>query len=400
MQHWIEEYKVDGYRFDLSKGFTQTNTLGNTSAWGQYDASRVAIWKMYANYIWSMDSDFYVILEHFAENSEEKELAEYGMMLWGNMNHSYSQLSMGYDDSFDWGSYKTRGWSVPHLVSYMESHDEERMMYRNTTSGNSSASYDIQNLDTGLERIILSAAMFFTVPGPKMLWQFGELGYDTSIDFNGRTGEKPIKWYYYDIDERKDIYDHFAALIKLKTENEAFRSDDFEIVDNGLLKRIKITDATMNVIVLGNFDVEQGSVSGDFHDTGWWYDYFKGDSLEVNDTAVSLTLEPGEFRIYTSVKLDKPELSVSVNDLFYGRDYDSWFNVYPNPVTDRLNIDLADEYAGQDLSVAILDINGRQVYSSSSFSDSYIDAGSLPRGIYFMRLSTPVATATRKFVKK
>ncbi|MCF8222634.1 MAG: T9SS type A sorting domain-containing protein [Bacteroidales bacterium] len=400
MQHWIEEYKVDGYRFDLSKGFTQTNTLGNTGAWGQYDASRVAIWKMYANYIWSMDSDFYVILEHFAENSEEKELAEYGMMLWGNMNHSYSQLSMGYDDSFDWGSYKTRGWSVPHLVSYMESHDEERMMYRNTTSGNSSGSYDIQNLDTGLERIILSAAMFFTVPGPKMLWQFGELGYDTSIDFNGRTGEKPIKWYYYDIDERKDIYDHFAALIKLKTENEAFRSDDFEIVDNGLLKRIKITDATMNVIVLGNFDVEQGSVSGDFHDTGWWYDYFKGDSLEVDDTAVSLTLEPGEFRIYTSVKLDRPELSVSVNDLFYGRDYDSWFNVYPNPVTDRLNIDLAEEYAGVDLSVAILDINGRQVYSSSSFSGRYINTGSLPRGMYFIRLSTPGATATRKFVKR
>ncbi len=31
---WITEYKIDGFRFDLSKGFTQKNTLGNTAAWG------------------------------------------------------------------------------------------------------------------------------------------------------------------------------------------------------------------------------------------------------------------------------------------------------------------------------------------------------------------------------
>ena len=241
--------------------------------------------------------------------------------------------------------------------------------------------------------------MFFTVPGPKMLWQFGELGYDVSIDFNGRTGEKPIKWYYYDIEERKNIYDHFAALIKLKTENEAFRSDNFIIADDGLSKRIKITDASMNVIVLGNFDVQPGSVSGDFHDTGWWYDYFRGDSLEVNDTAVSLTLDPGEFRIYTSVKLDSPEPSVSVNDLFYDRNYDSWFDVYPNPVTDRMNINLADEYATMELDITILNIKGRKVYSSSSFSGSYIDLGSLPRGMYLINISTGTRSATRRFIK-
>ena len=45
VRFWLDKYHVDGFRFDLSKGFTQKNTLGNTEAWGQYDISRINIWK-------------------------------------------------------------------------------------------------------------------------------------------------------------------------------------------------------------------------------------------------------------------------------------------------------------------------------------------------------------------
>ncbi len=64
------------------------------------------------------------------------------------------------------------------------------------TYGNSNARYNIKELNTALNRIKLAAAFFITVPGPKMIWQFGELGYDYSIDYNGRVGNKPIKWDY------------------------------------------------------------------------------------------------------------------------------------------------------------------------------------------------------------
>ena len=86
---------------------------------------------------------------------------------------------------FSWISYKNRGWSDPHLVGYMESHDEERLMFRNLAYGNSGGSYNIKSLNTALERMELAGAFFFTIPGPKMIWQFGELGYDFSIDENG-----------------------------------------------------------------------------------------------------------------------------------------------------------------------------------------------------------------------
>jgi hypothetical protein len=57
----------------------------------------------------------------------------------------------------------------------MESHDEERLMFKNLTYGNSSGTYNIKDLQTALDRVKLAAAFFLTLPGPKMIWQFGEL---------------------------------------------------------------------------------------------------------------------------------------------------------------------------------------------------------------------------------
>jgi 1,4-alpha-glucan branching enzyme len=39
--YWLNEFKVDGFRFDLSKGFTQVNSGSDVGAWSNYDASRI-----------------------------------------------------------------------------------------------------------------------------------------------------------------------------------------------------------------------------------------------------------------------------------------------------------------------------------------------------------------------
>jgi 1,4-alpha-glucan branching enzyme len=65
-RYWLEEFHVDGIRFDFTKGFT--NTSGDGSA---YDPARIAILSRMANEIWSFKEDAYVILEHLAGNQEE-----------------------------------------------------------------------------------------------------------------------------------------------------------------------------------------------------------------------------------------------------------------------------------------------------------------------------------------
>ena len=86
-----------------------------------------------------------------------------------------------------------------------------------------------------------------------MVWQFGELGYDYSIDYNGRTGEKPIRWDYPDDFRRKYLYDFYGALIKLRTEHPAFETTNFTLYVGAALKKIVLIHPEMDVVILGKF---------------------------------------------------------------------------------------------------------------------------------------------------
>ncbi|MGB0930577.1 MAG: alpha-amylase family glycosyl hydrolase, partial [Chitinophagales bacterium] len=302
-KYWLDEYRFDGYRFDLSKGFTQNNTGDDIGAFGQRDDSRIALLKRMADKLWETDPTAYVILEHFADNNEEKELADYGMMLWGNVNHDYSEAAMGYSSNLSGVSYKSRNFNSPHLVSYMESHDEERMMYRLLNNGNSNGSYNTQNFETAIERVKMAASFFFTVPGPKMLWQFGEVGYDFSINrctdgsINGncRLSDKPVRWDYYNDENRRSLYDHYRLMIHLKKNYPTFQTDNFNIEVGSTFKTIRLRHDEMDAIIVGNFDVVEKSKLVTFTNFGTWYDFLSGEELEITDIFKTINLAPGEF---------------------------------------------------------------------------------------------------------
>ena len=381
LQYWMQEYKIDGFRFDLAKGFTQNNTLGNVSLWGNYDASRVAILEDYANFIWSVNNNAYDILEEFADNSEETVLANYGMLLWGNLNNNYAQNTMGFSSSSDisWISYKARGWNNPNVVGYMESHDEERLMYKNLQFGNSSGTYDVRNLATALKREELAANFFFTIPGPKMIWQFGELGYDISIDFNGRTGRKPIHWDYFNDANRKNVYDIWRTLTAFKQQQPVFNTTDFTLNVSNLVKNIVLRDASMDVVLVGNFDVIAQNVSPNFTKTGTWYEYYTGSSLNVTNTSMIINLQPGEYRLYSSVPLSNPLGIVKVNN-----PLNQTLKIYPNPVQNsfRINHDVQ--------SVKIYDLTGRLIkrFNGQFIKNKSFDIQALAPSIYLMQIKT------------
>ena len=379
--YWLDSFRVDGFRFDFTKGFT--NTAGD--GWN-YDPSRIAILKRMADSIWSMNSEAYVILEHLTANTEESVLSDYGMLLWGNMNHSYTEATMGYHDSnksdFSGISYLNRGWSDPHLVGYMESHDEERLMYKNLSYGNSSGTYNIQDRNTALERMALAGVFFFTVPGPKMIWQFGELGYDYSIDYDCRACNKPIRWDYYDTGVRRRVYQLWSALINLKRSEAAFSSDDFTLLVTDAAKRIEINHADMDVRIIGNFDVENLAVNPSFSKTGWWYSYFEGDSINVSDPQETISLAPGKYRLYTSKRLTKPDISAGVDKYKIAL---SEFQVYPNPVKGLLYMEPLPESS----RLTFLNSAGQVVQSLDMKRDQdHVDLSSLPPGLYILSRQT------------
>ncbi len=388
--YWLDTFRVDGFRFDFTKGFTNTSGDG----WN-YDPSRISILKQMADSIWNVNSEAYVILEHLTANSEESVLSEYGMMLWGNMNSAYSEATMGYHESnksdFSDISYLNRGWSNPHLVGYMESHDEERLMYKNLSYGNSSGTYNIQDRNTALERMALAGVFFFTIPGPKMIWQFGELGYDYSIDYDCRVCNKPIRWDYYDTGVRRRVYQLWSALINLKRSEPAFSSSDFTLGVSDAAKKIEINHVDMDVRIIGNFDVENLAISPSFSRPGWWYSYFEGDSINVSDLQEAISLNPGEYRLYTTKRLVKPDIPAGIRD---SRAKENNLQVYPNPVMGLLYMEPIPESS----RLNILNSAGQVVQSLDMKRDQdHVNLSSLPPGIYI--LSRQTGTESPQYVK-
>ena len=402
LEYLLTEYDVDGFRFDLTKGFTQKQTDPDVAAWGRKDESRIAILKDYADHIWSVNEDAVVIFEHLSDWDEEKILAEHGIQLWRNVNGEYRSAVSGGS-----GNFSTMYSNAPFggFVGYMESHDEERICYGATndassvtwgviglgndwnndkkmskdgafftvknvsvaaddcfkirkagewndafnygagtdnyklavgqgyvmTNGSSSknmyvpaaGTYDIyfsletetvwlmksgerpsdpsvtpgeseDALTVAMRRAGASAAFFLTVPGPKMIWQFGEIGYDYSIDYNDRTGEKPVVTDKYMAEPaRKALYDTYSVLLKFRRENPRFFDKDakFEWTPSGAMKKITCSVDGKTFHVVGNFGKSVATYSVP---AGTWTDYINGGTVSG-----SITLKEGEFRLLT-----------------------------------------------------------------------------------------------------
>ncbi len=380
--HWLSEYKIDGYRLDFTKGLTQKVST-NDGQFSAYDQSRVDILKRYADSIRKEFPDAYLILEHLAAKDEEQALQSLGFLLWGGNreNKAYNEATMGYNTNSNFSSVvynsNERGFTNPYLVGYMESHDEERLMYKNLTYGNSSGTYNVRNLATALRRMEAASSLFLTIPGPKMIWQFGERGYDKSIfacpdntvpqpyptDICKLTRKEP-RWQYMQETSRKRLFEVNASLIKLRnTQPVLFASDNFEYNLVGAVKYFKISEPNLSALIVANFDVNPSTASVSFQDAGTWYDYLTGETITATGALQSLPLQPGEYRVYVNKNIVNA-VTTPVIDLTTPR-HELAVGVYPNPVNTASIIEIDIPETGP-VKLVLVNTEGQQagiVYS-------------------------------------
>ena len=401
LKHWLTQFQFDGFRFDLSKGFTQKNTLGNTGAWGNYDASRIALWKRIRDQIRTYDTDAMLILEHFADNDEERELSSMSFFLWGNANSAYNEATMGYNSDLSWGSnYNARSWTNAHLISYMESHDEERLMYKNTMFGNVKGSYSTKETKTALKRMEMACNIFFTVPGPKMMWQFGELGYDVNIDFNGRTGEKPIRWEYLKDKDRAHLRWVYSTFMNLRNTYPVFHAtlnadDGFGAELNGVVKKTWLQKGDHKIHALSNTNVDKTNTTVFLQEAGTWYELFSGDSFTAANSSFAITMAPGEYRLYSNKKMEITPFAFEEeqnNTLGLGN---SGISIFPNPASTTLQI------TGVNLSkntlIRIYDLSGR-LRLQESLSSEALNIEMLQSGMYVIEVQSNGIKETQRLV--
>lgn len=233
LRYWLEEYRVDGFRFDLVKGLGDNDSYANSgdAATNAYNASRVARMKRLHDAMKEVNPDAYFINENLAGAQEENEMAADGQLNWANLNTQGCQYAMGYQansglerfyapsDSRLWGS----------TVSYLESHDEQRLAYRQNQEGASGVRGDIT---ASMHRLGSAACQMILSPGAHMIWQFSELGnFDNTKDAGGgnNTDPKTVRWNLYDNASRRGLYDSYSQLNHIRIKNpELFaRGADF-----------------------------------------------------------------------------------------------------------------------------------------------------------------------------
>ena len=419
VEHWLTEYKLDGFRWDLSKGFTQNTQCGGSttdeSCISAYHPDRVAIWKRYYDTMQVKSPGSYCILEHFCDNTEEIELSNYGMMLWGNSNYNFSEAAMGWltNSNFESGIFKVRNWTQPHLVTYMESHDEERLMYKNLQFGNATGTYNTKDVYTALRRMEMCASFFTMIPGPKMIWEFGELGYDYSINHctNGtvnnacRLDPKPIRWDYLQNINRQRLYDIYTALLKLRSHplyKNGFLTDRVTQNLTGAFKWLQVTTDTSNLCIIGNFDVNTATGTVTFQNAGTWYDYLNGNTFTATGTQQTISLQPGEFHLY----LNRNVTNVVTTPVTNIGNQPATFriNVYPNPLIENGVLEIENEElgparmqwyneAGQQVFEKSLGVLTRGVHKISLDKN---ERKSFSPGIYLLRISVKNSVQTKK----
>lgn len=310
LQFLLSEYNIDGFRFDLTKGFTQNKS--NESNAGKYDASRIAILKDYNNAIKEVNPKACVILEHFCEDKEEIELARQGMKLWRNYNNAFKQTAMGWNENSAFnGLYSgdVKGMPFGGYVSYMESHDEERMAFAQLEGGN----WDLKQeskIENRMKRLATNAAFCFTVPGPKMLWQFGEMGYDVSIEENGRTGRKPILWEYLDVTERFKLHQTYIKLIHFRQKYPSLFNEEAQFewkvssADWRDGRFLQLENEGNTLLIIGNFMESDITIDNPFSSAGDWYDLMDTKVERVMSTSNELSIPAHEFKAYVNFKIN------------------------------------------------------------------------------------------------
>jgi len=385
VQYWLNEYKIDGYRLDLTKGLTQTQSTEATAS--NYDQSRIDNITVYYDAAKAVKNDVMFILEHFCNNDEETALANKGMYLWRNVNNSFSQAAMGYQSNSDFGGLN----SIPRRwVGYAESHDEERNFYKAKTFGQGTIKTDSIYR---VKRIPLSFAFSTLVPGPKMIWQFGELGYDYSIDaLGGRTNPKPSAFGWLNLTHRKDAYDAVSKIVSLRKMYPAVFNEGIFSLQAGAGdwesgKRISITHNDLNLIVLGNFKATDNITAfPNFPKTGSWYNLLTGQLYYVGYANTPIDVKAGEVLIFTDRQINFANGVDNTKEVLQSK-------VYPTTTTGKVIINTPNE----NNTVNVYNVQGGKIMSVRNKSE--INIADFTNGMYMVEVICQQGKETHKIIK-
>lgn len=261
LTYWLTAYKVDGFRFDLTKGLGDSNSYGNGT--DSYNQSRIDRLTRLYQAMKKVNPNVIHINENLAGTDEERAMGNAGMLQWNNQNGNAGGYAKG--DGADLHYFNAAACSRPagSTVDYAESHDEEWLGAWAKTSANSQIASSLGNR---CKRIGSIATQLLMQPGAKMVWQFGEMGFDQMRTEDTRTNPKEVHWEYLNNIERSALVDTYKKLGWLRRKNPELFSRDADITynsfgSNNSARSIRLRNGAKEVIAFVNPGTSKTKVS-------------------------------------------------------------------------------------------------------------------------------------------
>ena len=175
-------------------------------------------------------------------------------------------------------------------------------------------------------------------------------------------------------------------MIKLKLETDLMNSTQYTHDVTSEKKYIKLSSDDIDAMVIGNFDVVETTIDVDFSHTGVWYDYIEGNSIDVQNTAQSITLAPGEYHVYLDKEIDSGIIS-GIEDI---ENQIIDYKLFPNPGHQNLNINIELDN-NSAVNISVYDSNARLVLEKQfdlvqGNNRLNIDISDLNTGIYHIKI--------------
>lgn len=283
VRFWIEEYHIDGIRYDAARQIANYDFMH----WIVQETKQAAGSK-----------PFYNIAEHIPETTSITGLE--GPMD-GCWHESFYHCVLAHicGDTFDLEQLKDaidgkrQGFlGATNLVNYLTNHDHNHVLAE-------LADRDIFD-EAAFKRVKLGAVLLMTAMGVPLIWmgeEFGEYKYK-SIE------PSKIEWPLLENELNQSLLNYYKGLLHLRKTNPALYGENVEFFHENPEARVlaytRWNDEGSRVVVVANFSDQflAGYAVPDFPADGTWHEWTGDYDVEMGDRTLITDLPEYEAKIF------------------------------------------------------------------------------------------------------
>jgi len=409
LQYWITEYHIDGFRYDHTSGFYEYQNTGlyipNVDDFTFFvdsldstiyqiaeedNPSWPKVSKMDACWHFRFYHNLFINLNQINNNSSE----HYGYS-WGDMTKFISAISANDTKAWPFSGYK----QIYSPINYIESHDEQRIIYEAIT-------YHNIDYNTAIQKSKLGFAILMAAQGTPMLYHGQEFG----MDKEKIVGEQPLQWDYLNNNVNKDLFETYKKLIALRKNSMPLKYGSILALLKDDNKKVAIWERAFNdeyIITAINLNTKDETINIPLPYSGMWYMPINNDSIiATQDTIKNYLLTSNQFLILSSTKIQTKieEQNQPPNKIYH----DNYITNMPNPFNNFTKIKIKIKNK-EKIKLDIYNIFGQKI---KTLYNGYINQGihtfiwkadsnngsKVASGIYFIKLQSEKITKTHKIL--